>query len=146
MTITTLPAAADIRTDSRLRPEQVSTALADTTALDADITTRITTYEPVINNKIAGVTTSAAYQIIATRALFLRVESSLYGSAGQLNGVYWDRAKELKAESDELISDLIAADAIASGDTIAGVAGTGNAATLSTAPYFLNDELLVVNA
>jgi len=143
MIITTTPTAPYIRAESRLRPEQVNTALVDTAALEADITARVGKYVAVINKKLAGVTTSADNQIIATEALALRILASLYGSAGFLNPVYWQRAQELKKESEDLIDDLLGT----STDDVSGVAGIGNAATLSTAPYGIDDAgILVVNA
>ena len=140
MVITTTPTAPYIRIESRLRPEQVNTVLGDTTALESDITARVGKYVAVINKKLAGVVTSADNQTIATEALALRVLASLYGSAGFLNPAYWQRAQELKKESEDLIDDLL-------GTSVEDVAGIGNAATLSTAPYGIDDAgLLIVNA
>lgn len=106
MIITALPLASAIRVESRLRPEQVNLEYANTTELEADITARIGKYAAVINKKIVDAEDTPDNQIIATEALFLRVEASLYGSAGYLNPAYWGRAQELKAESNELLKDL----------------------------------------
>ena len=139
MTITAAPTASYIRSESRLRPEQVNTSLADTTALEADITARIATYRAVINKKVTGVTDTLDNQTIATEALAKRVLASLYGSAGYLNHAYWERANALKAESADLIDDLLGTSA----DAVTAAAG---AATLTTSPYVVDSVgLLVVN-
>jgi len=141
MTIDTLPSADAVRVESRLRPEQVSAALANVAALNTDIAARIVKYRAVIEGKLEGVATSIRNQIIATEALQLRVLASLYGTAGQLNPAYWERAKELKAESADLIDDLIGSSA----DVPSNVSG---AATLSTAAYIYDafTDSYVVNA
>lgn len=117
MTIDTLPTAAAIRTESRLKPEQVNLSYANTAALESDIEARITTYQAVIEKKLAGVTTSSGNQTIATEAVQLRVLASLFGTAGYLNPMYWERAQQLKMESADLIDDLLGTSA---DDTAAG--------------------------
>ena len=141
MTIDTLPAADAVRVESRLRPEQVSAALADAVALNADIAARIVKYRAVIEGKVAGVATSGRNQTIATEALQLRVLASLYGTAGQLNPAYWERAKELKAESADLIDDLTGSSA----DVPSNVSG---AATLNTSRYAydIGADSYIINA
>jgi hypothetical protein len=114
MTITALPTAEEVRIESRLRPEQVSPELADTDALEADIEGRIAEYTAVISNKLSGVGDTANNQLAATLALKKRLLASLYGSAGQLSPAYWEKAKELKAESDEILRDLVNANTLGS--------------------------------
>lgn len=106
MTITTLPTASAIRTESRLTPSQVSTAFANTSALETDIAARITTYRAVVEKKLSGVGTSEANQTIATEALQLRVLASLFSTAGYLNDAYSDKAQQLMAQFNDLIDDL----------------------------------------
>lgn len=120
MTITTLPTASAIRIESRLRPEQVNVNYANAAALEADVTARIVKYQAVIEKKLASVDNSDANQLIAAEALQLRVLASLFGTAGYLDSQYWDRAQELKAESADLLDDLVGTSA----DVPANISGT----------------------
>lgn len=107
MTIDTLPVASDIRIESRLKPEQVSDAIADEMEFDADIESRIERHRAELEMKIAGVDTSSDKQIRATEAMQYRALASVFGSAGHLNRTYWDMSDRYMALYNDAVDDLL---------------------------------------
>lgn len=127
----TLPAAPAIRTESRLRPEQVDRSYLDAD-LVADIEARIAGKADIVTRKIKqcatpyawplldeiiaaatvdnspadAVATTSEQRSMATQATEKLVLASLYGSAGQLNGAYSTRASEYKDEANALIETI----------------------------------------
>lgn len=163
----TLPDAADVRENSRLRPEQVSAEYADTAALEAEVSERIDKKAAMVNGKLARAAspypwpfsdelTAIAYpsydadqrtaetdrqKELATQAVELYALASLYGSAGQLQPSYWKRAAELKAEADELMDELLKSIAFISGAQPENEEASGVAVwTVSTGLVVAEDE------
>lgn len=107
MTIETLPVASDIRIESRLRPEQVSSALSNDTELDADIESRIERHRAELEMKLAGIESTEDRQIRATEAITYRALASLFGSAGHLNKTYWEMADRYRELYADAVDDLL---------------------------------------
>lgn len=127
------PSPSDIRVASRLRPEQVSVALADTTALETDISNRILeqsnyvelrieqvtaplgwplnnaqlqqVYPHYDDSQLAGITTKQA--ALATLVTKLLVLGDLYDSAGQLNDRYQLEADNYTRRGEKLLDQLV---------------------------------------
>lgn len=133
MAITDLPTAAEIRVASRLRPEQVSVYLADTTALEADIDARITEQEGYVEMRLEQAATpqpwpfvtdflSAVYpdySSVQVTAVITRHNSmaalavkyftlgDLYDSAGQLNERYQAEADNYMKRGEKVLDQLV---------------------------------------
>ncbi len=127
-----LPTPSQVRIESRLRPEQVSTAFATAADLEVDIATRIPRKADIVGSRLRRVAApyqwpftdaqlTAAYanetsdigaadtqeQLeLATEATQLYTLASLYGSAGQLNKMYFTRSTEYKDEADAILRNL----------------------------------------
>jgi hypothetical protein len=155
MALFPLPLASEIRVESRLRPEQVSATLANEAALEADIQNRIAKKVALVESRILESISAADWaamasdvatrrKSLATEATSLYVLASLYGSSGQLNPAYWERANQYRMEAKELM-DALTGD-LQSGDSLdTDGAGTGGA-TLSTSRYSISaDGVLVEN-
>lgn len=151
-----LPTASELRIESRLRPEQVSPSLADTSALEDDIETRITQQAAVVEQRILAKTLrqpwpfSSEYletafpayseeqrealgerqQSIAGQVVEYFVLSDLYLSAGQLNEAYLVRSKEYQTRGEALLTSLEVEAALVADNPTSEV--TRGAATLCT--------------
>lgn len=127
-----LPTAEEVRIASRLRPEQVSSTLADVAALEADIDGRIEEQGAYVEMRIAqsaapefwpfadGVLAAAypAYDSTQIAAIEARQSSvakqcvklfslaDLYDSAGQLNERYQAEADSYRARAEALLTQL----------------------------------------
>ena len=127
-----LPTAANVRVESRLRPEQVSPAFSTNADLESDIANRIAGKADVVYSKLKRaaapyswpyldtqvtqayedqVTANAAIDTneqkdMASQAVDKYTLASLYGSAGQLNSAYWRRADEYKVEADAIVAGI----------------------------------------
>lgn len=111
------PTTAAVRADSRLRPEQVSTAFTSAD-LDADIAARIGRKVSEVETKIYAAVSAQWWEAqplearvrragIATEVAQLLSLASVYGTAGQLNSAYWERANQYRAEAKELLDALL---------------------------------------
>lgn len=107
MTIETLPLPSDLRIEYDLRPEQVGRALTSDAELEEVYAQRIEKYRAVVEKKLRNVENSEDNQTIATEALAIRAAASVFGTAGQLNPVYWQRSRELLEDFNDLIDDLL---------------------------------------
>lgn len=132
MALAQLPTESEIRLASRLRPEQVSIALADTTALETDIASRITEQANYVEMRLYQASAPNAYPItdailstaypafdsdqrasvttrqagIAELAVKWLTIGDLYDSAGQLNERYQAEADNYKARGEKLLEQL----------------------------------------
>lgn len=128
-----LPTAEEVRIASRLTPAQVNTNYPDTTALEVDIADRIAEKAAEVTGELARAAAPFAWpfttsQILAaytgytseqaTAEIALQNElikqvvellalASLYGSAGQMNGRYWEQADRYRAEAKEKLTKLM---------------------------------------
>jgi hypothetical protein len=159
MAIFPLPTAASILADSRLTVDEISAAFGDTATAKADIEQRIADEVASIETDILEHVTAAEWaegagedeeedaadytrrNRLATNELRLRVLSSLFESAGFLNDGYEQKADRYTARADKVRAQLMGD--LQSGADL-GSDGTQGAATLSTAAYTLDSDLLPV--
>jgi len=133
MALPQLPTASEIRIASRLRPEQVSVALADVAALESDIDDRITEQSDDVEMQIEQAASPLAWpfsddtlaaiypnysgdQITGINArqtanakliVKLLAIGDLYDSAGQLNERYQREADNYMRRGEKLLEQLI---------------------------------------
>lgn len=133
MPLPSLPTASEIRIASRLRPEQVSTTLANEAALELDIVGRITEQASYVEMRIGTAAAPRAWPFsaeylklaypyytpeqitalsdrhaaVARLAVKLLVLGDLYDSAGQLNERYQAEAENYIARGEKLLGELI---------------------------------------
>jgi len=119
MTFFAIPTAQTIRQHSRLNLEQVWKAFESTTPLDAEIVVRRDAKVALVETKLLQVVSPAGWVAAPADDLSRRnslasswVEAltlaSLYGSSGQLNARYLERANEYRAEAGEYEAALLA--------------------------------------
>lgn len=133
MALPSLPTASEIRIASRLRPEQVSTTLANDAALESDIDGRIAEQETYVEMRLGTAAAPRAWPFsaeylqlafpyytpeqitalgtrhteIARLCVKLLTIGDLYDSAGQLNERYQAEAANYITRGEKLLSELI---------------------------------------
>lgn len=133
MSLFPLPEAAAVVQESRLRPEQVDASFADAAALVTETAARIVKKSQIVETKVLRFSTKSDWgdgsvwavddkarrESLALQATTLFTLASLYGSAGQLNSRYWERANAYRQEAADILlaltDDLEAARAAAEG-------------------------------